>query len=394
MSAFCDPDEDFGGYLPPPPPPPPPFQFPYYEVRQAATDIESGDQGSAFKAFAAEWDKFQRDLQKEWYRFRPFTRWEGEARGLVEQNFELHRQWIYQMAELCVKLGGQALKVVDAHKKARVLGNRQSHDYDGKWTVAAEHPTTYEVSQCDYWYKRYSTTSPHYLYMAISWYESLQAKSESALGLYVANASIPLEPINPKVPAPATVIKPPPDPNDPNNPYNPDNPYDPNNPEIPDPFDEGSIPDPSAGMPSVPTAGMPTTPSADTSALNDTLKDALKGATGVPGGAGLKPASLGGGGGGGMPSAPLQPAAEAGASTGPAGASAGGAGAGRGAPGVGGAMGGGMGGGMAPMGGGQGQQNAGKGKRVQSEEESLYTEERQWTEGVIGNRPRKSGPEK
>ncbi|WP_156745563.1 hypothetical protein [Mycobacterium sp. E1319] len=52
-----------------------------------------------------------------------------------------------------------------------------------------------------------------------------------------------------------------------------------------------------------------------------------------------------------------------------------------------------MGGGMAPM-GGQGQQNSAKGKRVQSEEESLYTEERQWTEGVIGNRPRKAGPEK
>src|ERR1700744_5608930 len=34
MSALCDPDEDFGGYLPPPPPPPSPFQYPYYEVRQ------------------------------------------------------------------------------------------------------------------------------------------------------------------------------------------------------------------------------------------------------------------------------------------------------------------------------------------------------------------------
>src|ERR1700761_8060123 len=36
VSALCDPDEDSGRYLPPPPPPPPPFQYPYYEVRQAA----------------------------------------------------------------------------------------------------------------------------------------------------------------------------------------------------------------------------------------------------------------------------------------------------------------------------------------------------------------------
>jgi hypothetical protein len=46
------------------------------------------------------------------------------------------------------------------------------------------------------------------------------------------------------------------------------------------------------------------------------------------------------------------------------------------------------------MGAGQGKQDAGKGKRIESEEESLYTEDRQWTEGVIGNRPRKAGPEK
>src|ERR1700761_3584166 len=30
----------------------PPFEYPYYEVRQAARDIESGDQGTAFRAFA------------------------------------------------------------------------------------------------------------------------------------------------------------------------------------------------------------------------------------------------------------------------------------------------------------------------------------------------------
>lgn len=48
---------------------------------------------------------------------------------------------------------------------------------------------------------------------------------------------------------------------------------------------------------------------------------------------------------------------------------------------------------MPPMAPG-GQDQRGKGKRVQSEDEALYTEERQWTEGVIGNRSRKAHPER
>ena len=71
---------------------------------------------------------------------------------------------------------------------------------------------------------------------------------------------------------------------------------------------------------------------------------------------------------------------------------AGTAGLGKGLPGAGG-MGGGMGG--MPMGGQGGKGGEGKGKRVQGEDdESLYTEERAWTEGVIGNRPRKGPSEK
>ena len=52
---------------------------------------------------------------------------------------------------------------------------------------------------------------------------------------------------------------------------------------------------------------------------------------------------------------------------------------------------GGMGGGMAPMGHGAGQ-NQGKEKRRDpglAPDEDLYTEDRPWTEGVIGNRRRK-----
>ena len=54
--------------------------------------------------------------------------------------------------------------------------------------------------------------------------------------------------------------------------------------------------------------------------------------------------------------------------------------------------GGGMGGGM-PMGGAGGQgQGAGKSK-VMQEQKAIYTEKRQWTEGVIGRRPQKGAAE-
>ncbi|CAA0124435.1 ESX-1 secretion-associated protein EspB [Mycolicibacterium vanbaalenii] len=112
----------------------------------------------------------------------------------------------------------------------------------------------------------------------------------------------------------------------------------------------------------------------------------------------LRPAAAGGGGsggggGGGVPSAPMQPAVSA-ETVGPApvvapttpAATAGGGTA------SGGMAGGGM-GGMAPMmGAGQGGGSGEKKRNPQlSQDEELYTEERPWTEAVIGNRVRRRG---
>lgn len=113
--------------------------------------------------------------------------------------------------------------------------------------------------------------------------------------------------------------------------------------------------------------------------------------SGLPDDGGLKPASTGGGAGGGgagggLGGQPLQPAASApamgtsAASTGagPSGVGAGGAG--------GGAMGGGMGGGMGGM--GHGNRESGKEKKRNpnlSPEESLYVEDRPYTDPVIGH---------
>ncbi|CQD02494.1 ESX-1 secreted protein, EspB [Mycobacterium lentiflavum] len=379
-SLMCDPD-----YIPappPPPPPPPPFSYPYYEVRQAATDIESPDQGTAFRAFASEWNSYQLKFQQLAYRFRPFVNWEGDARASVESNFTQQKQWIFGMVTQFTTLAKQAQMVADAHNKVRPSGSYPGNPV--QWGQDGEHPASYEVSQCDYWYRYYVQNKSPYLYMAIDWYQKLQKRSETALQTYMSTGGIPLSPANPTAPFGAFVI---PDPADV-----------PDGPDVPD----INVPtDPSANMPMMPA--MPTLPSGlgggtpqtpptpDAQALVDKAmqkQGAPKGGAG-----GIKPASVGGMGG--MPKMPLQDAAGAGeASSRPAAAAAPGpatAGLGKGLPGAGGA-GGGMGG--MPM-GGHGDKGGGKGKRIPgADEDALYTEERSWTEGVIGNRPRKGPSEK
>ncbi len=373
VTLLCDPDED---YVLASPPPAPPFEYPYYEVRQAATDLEAPDQGVAFAGFARDWDNYQRRLQETTVRFRPFEKWDGLAALAVEGNFDLQRSYVYSMAQLCTQVANQALTVVAAHK----------------WAVV-EHPSAYEVSECDKWYKSYVETSPQYIYLAMQWYYDLQKKSEEVLAEYVRRGSIPLAAVNPRNPPTATRIDPPPDPGKPDPDDGGDGTPDDGTPDdgLPDdglPDTSTKPPTPSTGTPSLPSAGMPPT---DNAALTDALKDLSASSAGV--GAGMKPASVGGAGGGvggvGMPSVPLVPAADTSA---PAGAPGAARDVGNLAkmPGAGGAMGGG-GMGMAPMGGapGAGQGGEGKSKRAEGTDETLYSEERPWTEGIIGNRKRK-----
>src|SRR5262249_1669389 len=142
--------------------------------------IESPDQGTAFRNSANEWDKFQRAFQLLTYRFRPFVAWDGDAREAVERNFDSQRSWVYTMAGNCTALSKQAKDVADAHKKVRpsMSSGGQSYGLEG------EHPSTYEVSQCDYWYKLYVERNSPYLYMALDWYKNLQKRSETAISSY------------------------------------------------------------------------------------------------------------------------------------------------------------------------------------------------------------------
>jgi hypothetical protein len=335
---------------------------------------------------------FQRNLQTTTYRFRPFTHWEGTSATLVEANFAAHRTWVYQVAQSISTLAAQAKTVTSAQK----------------WAIT-QHPSSYEVSEADKWYLIYKTdpyyknnpNTPYYISNVMQWYADMQTKSEEVLAEYVRRASLPLPPVYPTPPPSAHRIDPPPKPSDPDDPDNPDNPDDPGLPDDVLPDDDYSD---TPATPSVPTTpSVPSTPSTGVPPLPDEFKDALAGASGLPGSEpSLKPASVGAGGGGGIPgggipSMPMQPGvgAESVAPAGPGGRGLPGGGLpGGGLPGAGGATGGPM-GGMAPMSGaGAGGQGNKEGKRGPEADQSLYEEDRAWTEAVIGNRRRKDAPEK
>jgi hypothetical protein len=343
---------------------------PYDPIRQAAQQIAQPDQGASFDRFAQAWEAHQRTLLEARYRFRPFQSWEGEATYAVEQNFDQQRSWLDQMAALCGTMAAQARGVAAAQRRA-----------------FSQHPTVAQIKELDdawHWYQQppqkemyWESAKPQIL----RYYAEYQTKSEEVLTEYVNGAALPLPPVSPPKPPVAHRIDSPQEPElgRPNLPGSPGNPADglPLDAELPDP----------TGMPGVPSAGAPSTPDA---ALTDALTDALTETPGLPrtGGPALKPASLGGGAGGvpSMPSMPLQPAVDPESVSRPAAAARDLAGLGRTNLAAGGAMGGG-GMGMAPMGGPGAQgQGAGKGKRAQQDDKALYTEDRPWTEAVIGRR--------
>jgi hypothetical protein len=296
------------------------------------------------------------------------------------------------MVTQCTTLAKQAQMVADAHKKMKPSGG-SSYGREPSYGLEGEHPASYEVSQCDYWYKYYVQTNSMYLSTAIDWYQNLQKRSETAISSYISYAGIPLAASNPQAPYGAYIINPPTPDDSGDGGDGGDGGSGGDNTPADNSTDTSANTSAATTFPTLPTlgtGGSTSTPDAQ-AMVNDAMKKAGL-SKGGPGG--VKPASLGGAGGGaGIPKMPLQPATGGDAAPRPAAAAPGAAtaGLGKGLSGAGG-MGGGMGG--MPM-GGQGGKGDAKGKRVEgADEDSLYTEERAWTEGVIGNRPRKGPAEK
>jgi hypothetical protein len=311
----------------------PPY-FGYFDVREAAYEIRKGDQGLTFDRFADAWTAYRQSLLEATYRFQPFDYWDGDAAAAVEANFDQQRAWLYEMADLCGRMAAQAQDVASAQRWAR-----------------PEHPTIEEILAVDYRWK-VQGDQPHIKHKCLIDYSRYQQTSEEVLGEYARMSGLPLPPMHPPKPPVAYSVDPSGEP------------------------DPSRWPSPGQGLagptaaPMVPLTGAPSMP--DEAGL---VRAPGMSATSGPA---LKPASFGGGVGGGALT-PLQFPADGGSVSQAA--------AGREVatnPSAGRAIGA---GGMdtAPMGapGAQGQ-GAGKDKRTQQDEESLYTETRPWSEGVIG----------
>lgn len=331
----------------------------FTDLKAAATKLESGDQGASLAGFADGWNQLSFALQGDVKRFRIFENWTGDAATACEASLDQQREWITHMAKLALSLAKQAQYIAQLQVWAR-----------------RSHPTLADITKLEELSK-----DPAYKDQAIKLYAEYQSKSEQVLNEY--NSKAQLEPVNPPKPPAAIKIDPPPPAQTPG--------------LIPNQVMQvASMAGGGSGSPGMQPPMMPPTgagaggggmPSGVGAELGAAGRDAAASLSKDPG---VKPMSLGGGGGGGMPSMPLAPSTGAGTgipgeSMRPAGAGdfggIGQAGAGRG----GGMGGGGMG---MPM-GGHGQGGGGsKSKGAQQDDEALYTEDREWTEAVIGQRRR------
>ncbi len=335
----------------------------FSDVEAAATKLEAGDQGASLSNLSDKWNKLSFALQGDVKRFRIFQDWEGEAATACEASMDQQRQWIVYMAENATALAQQA----------QFLQQLQT------WARRA-HPSLADVKALKKMVQDGDTN-------AIKVYAEYQQTSEKVMDDYNTKA-LQVKAINPKKPPAAIKIDPPPPPQTPG--------------LIPTQVMQAAA---MAGggsgsgqqMPMMPPTGAGAGGGGMPAGVGAELASAREAAANLPKDPGMKPMSLGGGGGGGggMPSMPLAPATGAGGgidgeSMRPAGAGdVGGAGQGAGAKGAS-AGGGGMG---MPM-GGQGQGGGGsKSKGAQQDDEALYTEDRAWTEAVIGQRRRQDTKE-
>jgi hypothetical protein len=374
-----------------------------HSLEEIALQLEQPDQGASFERFAEQWSKYRDALRHACDRFRPFQEWEGDAATAVGENFDMQRAWLNTMARFSDQMARQAKTVV---KEFRSLRDEHVYAVDARYARRTKWDYR-KLVELEQWVKQSAHTA--YQTFMVTYNEATR-ESQALLTDFRLNSTLPVKPVNPTAPPRITTdIKPP-------QPWKPAT--RPTDKDIqkahilkpatrPDWMDDEPKPTPTptptpvpapsnenAGMPTGMTSPtmptMPSTPQTHDAQLAKALSDLKgKGAPGLPhAGGGVKPASVGGAG---VPAAPLQPSGDGEATARPSAAGPGNPG--RGVPGLG-AMGGGMGGGM-PGGMGQGAgKDAGKGKRVQgAEEDALYTEDRAWTEGVIGRRRLKDGPD-
>lgn len=406
----------------PAPTPPAPMGAPmglsadeYLDVEAAQQALSMGDHGASLREAAAAWMANGAALQAAAESFRvPIQNWVGEAAEQAYAKFNEYGNWLAELGSSWQALAGEAMRISDAHVKTLLEHTEVYQQYE---TLKAQMATAIANGG----------SAAHNIGLQM---EQLQKQSEEIRDGYAREAAP--QPVRPSTPPPPSGVPPVPvtSNGDPRRPVGSDGTA-PGGGGSP----QGGAAGDGAGAPSGPMAGAsPMAAKAPSSAAPSGSGSPSGGGApagggapsgggapagggmpgglpgGLPGGGkdvpklpndpSLRPAAAdagggagggsGGGGGGGVGPMPLQPNV-GGVSVGP-GPAAGGAGAAAG-PSAGGAPSGAMGGmgGMPMHGGGHGQGGAKEKKRTPglSPDEDIYTEDRPWTEAVIGNRRRK-----
>jgi hypothetical protein len=381
----------------------------YLDPKAAAQIIHSGNPGP-MRAYAEEARKFAGDLVADADRFSlSGIDWRGTGAEAAGDALRRHQEWLVKIAEQYKYLADQAEDIANAQEK---------------W--AAAHPTVEEIEQAEKAMQQAIQNQDRVaLHIAQEKYAELVRKSEEVLVSYSADVTGKGLLGVPKPPSGAAPVKPVTDNGDPrkgaapqqSDPKSGGGPGQPGSgggtggPPQPAATPASGTQPASAGQPAgqqgsgggAPSGGgSPSGGGAPSGGVPGGLPGgSAKDASKLPTDPSLKPAAFGGGGagggaggGGGGPSMPMSPAvsAETVAPSAPTYAASATPGAGS----SGGAAGGAMGGGMAPM-HGAGHGNQGKEKRRDpnlSLDEDLYTEDRPWTEAVIGDRRRRDVQDK
>jgi len=195
----------------------PPAEF--LTVKERAWALEQPDQGAAFIAFADAWEAYRVELLRAADRFRPFTLWLGTANSAVEENFDQQREWLDQMAAMCVEMVNQARNVVYAHHWVRrehiVIPNANPASPNGDYVIDYA-----EALRCEETWERIwnDPNEASYREFYIEFFQNVQIRSDEVIREYEHRAELPLAPVRPARPPKAHVIEPPPAPTpDPDN---------------------------------------------------------------------------------------------------------------------------------------------------------------------------------
>lgn len=365
--------------------------------QEAAREINSTDQGATLRAFVGQLRMKATEFATLADKFTMAgTEWEGAAAEEAEKALRKYAEWLHGMSESTGKLADQANRLAEIHSDR-----------------CFEHPTMADVAHFEQAFFEQWEFGAKTLGMS-----EMQERSDNVRKKYADQTNF--QPINPPQLTDLGYQSPPVNPGD----VKPRTGDGTQTPGGGPPSGGGGGGTPSGGQPSTPE--MPSSSPAGAGAQKPSGSGSPSGGSpsgggapsggsgqgapsgGMPGGMGgdkpempklpdgpgVSPASAGGGagggsaggGGGGLGGQPMQPAAVAPALGGAGGAAAGGASQAAGPAPVGGGMGGGMGG----MGHG-GNREGGKEKKRNaglSPDEVLYTEDRAFTDGVIGHRRR------